>query len=64
MLGGRQTAEGVHDPPDGTEQTDVRADGANGGQEGQALLKLFFFAGNGNAHGTRHAFHDRFRVNA
>ena len=28
------------------------------------MLKLFFFAGDGDAHGTGHAFHDRFRVNA
>ncbi|MNY06602.1 hypothetical protein D3C86_1393640 [compost metagenome] len=64
LLGTRQTAEGVHDAPDRTEQADVRAHGTDGGQEWQALLKLFFFAGNGNAHGTRHAFHDRFRINA
>ncbi|MNG20370.1 hypothetical protein D3C84_1046200 [compost metagenome] len=64
MLGGGQATEGVHDAPDRTEQTDVRADGTDGGEERQALLELFFFAGNGHAHGAGHAFHDRFRVNA
>ncbi|MNV86553.1 hypothetical protein D3C71_1805960 [compost metagenome] len=64
MLGGGQATEGVHDPPDGTEQTDVGADGTDSGEKGQALFELFFLAGNRNAHGTGHAFHDRFRINA
>ena len=28
------------------------------------MLKLFFFTGDGHAHGTRHTFHNRFRINA
>ncbi|MNI78650.1 hypothetical protein D3C73_1350430 [compost metagenome] len=64
MLGSGQATEGVHDPPDRTEQTDIRADRTDGGQERQALFELFFFAGDCNAHGTGHTFHHGFRVNA
>ncbi|MNK84748.1 hypothetical protein D3C87_1046070 [compost metagenome] len=62
LLGAGQTAEGVHDAPHGTEQTDVRTDRTDSGEERQALLQFLFFAGNGDAHGTGHTFHDRFRV--
>src|SRR5690606_4145561 len=64
LLGTGQAAEGVHDAPDGTEQADVRAGGADGGEERQALLELLFLTGNGHAHGTAHAFHHRIRIDA
>src|SRR5450830_1163667 len=46
LLGLSQATEGVHEPPDGAEQPDVRADGADGSEERQALLQFLFFARN------------------
>ncbi|MCY1447646.1 hypothetical protein D9M71_642760 [compost metagenome] len=62
LLGSGQTAEGVHDPPNGTKQADVRAGRADGSQERQALLELFFLTGDRHAHGAPHPFHDGIRI--
>src|SRR5690606_40725963 len=48
----------------GTEQADVGAGRADGGEERQALLELLFLTGDGDAHGSVHRIHDRIGVHA
>src|SRR5450830_863364 len=47
-----QAAEGVHDAPDGTEQADVRRDGADRCQEGQVRFQCIHFTLESSAHGA------------
>ncbi|EJK91810.1 hypothetical protein UUU_11500 [Klebsiella pneumoniae subsp. pneumoniae DSM 30104 = JCM 1662 = NBRC 14940] len=53
--------KGVHNPPDGTEQTDIRADRAYGAEERNMGFQRFQFAVHRNTHRARCPFDNRFR---
>ncbi|CSE35756.1 Uncharacterised protein [Shigella sonnei] len=51
----------MHDPPDRTKQTNIRADGANRTEERNVRFQIFKFTVHGDTHSTRRPFHYGFR---
>ncbi|MNJ73962.1 hypothetical protein D3C77_708350 [compost metagenome] len=51
----------MHDPPHGTKQADIRADGTHGAEERNMVFQRFQLTIHRNTHRTRCAFDHRLR---